>query len=109
MATSGLAGLVSGCTTDNDTRAERFLVAPGKYVLYNCQQLDEQARTNERRIHELESLMAKSGSDFANDLAYRPEYLQQRGELADVRRQAAEKKCKTVPGVRPPRHGAVLR
>jgi len=94
----------------DDAAWTRFLVAPGKYVLFNCQQLDVQAKTNEKRMHELEALMAKSGSEFANAVAYKPEYLQLSGEMEDIRREAADKKCKTVPGTRAPhRAGATLR
>jgi hypothetical protein len=74
-----------------------MLVAPGKYILYNCQALTVETKANLTRMHELEALMAKSGSEFANAIAYRPEYLQLSGELADIRREAVEKKCKTAP------------
>jgi hypothetical protein len=69
------------------------------------------AKTNLLRMHELESLMAKSGSEFANAVAYRPEYLQLSGELTDMRREAVDKKCKTSPGDAQQRrlNGAILR
>ena len=88
-----------------------FLVAPGKYMLFNCQQLDVAAKTNQKRMAELEALMAKSGSEFANMIAYRPEYLQLRGEMADMRREAADKKCKSTPGAGAPHrvNGAIIR
>jgi hypothetical protein len=94
---------------DDDTAA-RFLVAPGRYVLFNCQQLVIQENENQKRMRELEALMAKSGNEFVNAMAYRPEYLQLRGEMADMRHEAADKKCKTIPGARPrPTGGAVIR
>ncbi len=95
----------------DDAAWTRFLVAPGKFVLFNCQQLAVQAKTNESRMRELEALMAKSGSEFANVVAYKPEYLQLSGELADIRREAADKKCKTIRGSRVPRrtNGATIR
>jgi hypothetical protein len=97
--------LMSACAAAlaDDDMLSRFLVAPGKYVLFNCQQLGVQAKANEKRIRELEGLMAKSGSEFVNAITYRPEYLQLRGEMADLRREAADKKCKFVPGARAPR------
>ena len=78
------------------------MVAPGRYVLFNCQQIAQQSKTNSERMHVLEGLMAKSGSELANAVAYRPEYLQLRGEMDDLRRTAADKKCKFVPGERAP-------
>src|ERR1041385_8357844 len=82
----------------DDAALSRFFVAPGRYILYNCQALIVAAKANLIRMHELEALMAKSGSEFANAVAYRPEYLQLSGELDDMRREAADKKCKTAPG-----------
>jgi len=111
-AIAALAALLCGVAAaqDNDAAAARFLVAPGRYVLFNCQQLAVQATENQKRIRELEALMAKSGSAFVNAMAYRPEYLQLRGELVDMRREAADKKCKIIPGEKPrPVGGAVIR
>jgi hypothetical protein len=101
----------TGAAPADDEAISKFLVAPGKYILFNCQQLDVQAKANQKRIAELEALMAKSGNEFANAVAYRPEYLQLRGEMADLRHEAVDKKCKTAPGAGPakPREGAVLR
>jgi len=112
-AALALAALLCGAVaaSADDDKWSNFLVAPGNYILFNCQQLDVAAKTNQKRILELEALMAKSGSEFANMVAYRPEYLQLRGEMADMRREAADKKCKSTPGAGPakPREGAVLR
>lgn len=96
------AGLLAGCTASEGDSTSRFLVAPGKYVLFNCQQIAQQAQTNSDRQRELEALMLKAGDDSAGRLvsavAYKPEYYQLRGEMADLRRQALDKKCKFVPG-----------
>ncbi len=99
-----LAALLAGCATAlaDDASLSRFFVAPGRYVLFNCQQIAQQSKTNSERQHVLEDLMAKSGSELANAVAYRPEYLQLRGEMDDLRRTAADKKCKFVPGARAP-------
>ncbi len=101
-----LAGALAlaGCAIDaaNDRAAERFLVAPGKYTLYNCQQVAQTADKNIQRQRELEALMVRAGPSSAGQMvstvAYRPEYLQLRGELTDLRRTAVEKKCKVLPG-----------
>ena len=105
------ATLYAGAASADDAAWTHFLVAPGKFVLFSCQQLDVQAKANQRRIVELEALMARSGSELANAIAYKPEYLQLRGELADLQREAADKKCKTAPGAGAPRrvNGAIIR
>ena len=110
VALATLLGSAVVASADDD-KWSHFLVAPGKYILYNCQQLDVAAKTNQKRIAELEALMAKSGSEFANAIAYKPEYLQLRGEMADMRREAADKKCKSAPGAGAPRrvNGAIIR
>jgi hypothetical protein len=105
------AALCAGAASADDAGWSHFLVAPGKYILFSCQQLDVQAKLNQKRIVELEALMARSGSEFANAIAYKPEYLQLRGELADIQREAADKKCKTAPGAGPQHrvNGAIIR
>jgi hypothetical protein len=96
LAASALCGCVSGET------ASRLFVEPEKYVLFNCNELATAAQTNFDRQHELELLMAKagtgSGGEVASNLAYRPEYFQLRGEMEQMRKTAADKKCKTMPG-----------
>jgi hypothetical protein len=110
LALAAVLGSAVAASADDD-RWSHFLVAPGKYILYNCQQLDVAAKTNQKRIAELEALMAKSGSEFANAIAYRPEYLQLRGEVADLAHEAADKKCKSAPGGAAPHrvNGAIIR
>ena len=84
----------------------RFLVAPGKYTLYNCAQLAQTMETVSERERELADLIAKAGpgagGSFVSSVAYRPEYYQVHGEMNELRRTAAEKKCKFVPGVEKP-------
>jgi ADP-ribosylglycohydrolase len=108
MIAAALAALtLAACAGDpqQEAAAQHFLVAPGKYALFNCQQLAQQAATNLQRQHELEALMARAGADSGGNLvsavAYRPEYVQLRGELADMQSTAIEKKCDSVPGETP--------
>ncbi len=110
LALAALLCAAAPALADDDAMSN-FLVAPGKYTLFNCQQLDVAAKLNQKRIAELEALMAKSGSELANAIAYRPEYLQLRGETADMRREAADKKCKAAPGAAAPHrtNGAIIR
>jgi hypothetical protein len=95
------AGLLAGCAANEQDSTSRFLVAPGKYVLFNCAQIKQTAEKNSERQHELEALMARAGEGSAGRLvsavAYKPEYYQLRGEMADLRQTAADKKCKFVP------------
>jgi hypothetical protein len=111
MAGALAAALYAGAVSADDAAWSHFLAAPGKYILFSCQQLDVQAKANLLRMRELEGLMAKSGSEFANAIAYKPEYLQLRGEQADIQREAADKKCKTAPGAGPQHrvNGAIIR
>jgi hypothetical protein len=91
------AGL-SGCASEDATG--RFLVTPGKFIMYNCAQLSDAAQANFARQQQLEKLIAKAGTsggaEFVSDVAYRPEYVQLRGEMNELRKAAAEKKCKPI-------------
>ena len=103
VAIAALVGLVlAGCAASDDGSA-RFLVAPGQYVIYNCPQLADAARAIGARQRELEGLMAKAGVDsagrFVSGIAYRPEYLQLRGQMTELRKEAAEKRCRFIPGL----------
>ena len=91
------AGLLAGCATSDDS-AGRFFVQPDRYQLYSCRELGEAAQAVNARQLELEGLMTKAGPDasgrFVSTIAYRPEYLQLRGQMNEIRRTSAEKKCK---------------
>lgn len=85
----------------SDDKAARFLVAPDKYVLYRCDQIATEANKNAARQRELESLIARAGpsssGQFVSTIAYRPEYLELRGEMNVLRETAAEKDCTFAP------------
>ena|SRR5262245_14560610 len=89
--------LLSGCAASDDASG-RFFVQPDRYQLYSCKELAEAAQTIGIRERELEGLMTKAGPDpsgrFVSTVAYRPEYLQLRGQMNEVRKTAAEKNCK---------------
>jgi hypothetical protein len=95
------AGLLAGCSMSDDTMAS-LMVAPGKFTLYSCEALVEQERKSSTRARELEQLMARAEVDasgrLVSTIAYRSEYLTVRGELEELRRAAAEKKCPNIPG-----------
>ena len=71
VAMAALAGaMLAGCATQYgapDDSMGSYMVSPGKYQLYSCAQMAE--------------------------LAYRAEYLQPRGELAELGRATAAKNC----------------
>jgi hypothetical protein len=101
-----LAAALGGCASEDNTA--RFLVEPDKYVLYTCPEMAAQMQANAARQRQLEELTAKasttSSGQLMSQMAYRPEYLQLRGEMNELRRTSAEKKCKpvtiVVPGAR---------
>lgn len=94
------SALLSGCAASDDASG-RFLVQPDKYQLYSCRELAEAAQAMSTRQLELEGLMAKAGPDasgrFVSNITYRPEYLQLRGQMNELRKTSAEKKCKVNP------------
>ena len=90
------AALLSGCATSDDTMSS-FLVAPGKYVLYNC---DDIARTAESDDGAPERAGTADGE--SRHRRRRPVDQQRRlragirhdaRQLNDLRAAAAEKKC----------------
>jgi hypothetical protein len=106
VAAALLAASLVGCAASDgtpDDKMGRFLVAPNKYVLYNCAQIAEQAKATAAREKELEQLTAKAGpgadGQLVSSITYRPEYLELRGNMIELRRAAAIKNCKFVPGM----------
>ena len=105
-AAAMLAAMLSACVAppggSSDDAASRFLVAPGKFVLYSCPEIAEKAKATAARERELQRLMAKAdvdaGGRLVSAMAYRPEYLERRGEMNELRQAAAAKDCKFVPG-----------
>jgi hypothetical protein len=91
-----LGGSLAGCAVSGE-RAEDFYVAPGKYVLYDCTQLAGTAARLEERDRELSRLIARAkegaGGALVSSLAYDPDYYSNLGELKDVHREQADKKC----------------
>lgn len=99
LAALGGAGL-AGCATQNgapDDGMSSYLVSPGKYQLYSCAQLAGLEPPLRTREGELVVLIAKAesgpGGALAANLAYRGEYLQVRGELAELGKATAAKNC----------------
>ena len=91
--------LLSACASGNpqDDKLGTFLVAPGKYILYDCQQLNMMDANYRSRRDVLRKAMADADKSPAgglvNLLGYRTEYGQIEGNLAEIRREAASKNC----------------
>jgi hypothetical protein len=103
-----IAAALAGCAVSGE-HAEDFYVAPGKYIFYDCKQLAGVAAHFEQRDKELKNLMARAkqggGGDLVSAMAYNSDYYSNLGELKDVRREQAEKKCDpsiTAPPMTPP-------
>jgi len=96
---AALAALLSGCASDDSTA--RLLVAPNKYVLYNCPEISRELLLKQTREKELRELMNKDGASagarMVSGFTYDPEYLSVRGEINDLRATAAEKNCTNLP------------
>jgi len=103
---ASLAALtLAACSASDDTMSS-FFVAPGHYVLYQCDDIDRAAKGVAARQKELEQLMAKAGTSAGAQLisnaTYGPEYETTRGQLKDLRAAAIEKNCNFVPGADTP-------
>jgi hypothetical protein len=98
-------GALAGCSMSDD-RLSSFLVAPGHYVLFQCDDIQRAAETAVKRKKELEQLSARASTSAAGEFisasAYGTEYASIRGQLQDLRAAAAEKHCNFVPGETPP-------
>jgi hypothetical protein len=95
-------GIMSLCGCTSEETAGRFLAAPGKYVLYSCGEMANEARGIANRQQELAALMQKAGTDaggrFVSAQAYQPEYIQLRSRMDELRKTAAEKNCNLSGG-----------
>lgn len=106
IAATLLAASLAACAgqggSGDDTMA-RLLVAPDRFVLFNCEQLSVRATVIVTRQKELEALMAKAGpsadGQLASAITYRPEYLELRGDMIELRKAAAARNCKTIPAL----------
>jgi hypothetical protein len=96
-----VACLTLAACASGGAHPEDAFVAPGKYVLYDCPQLATAEAKFAARDAELTRLMARARSGAGGDLVaatvYEPDYYSNLGELKDVRREQAEKKCAANP------------
>ena len=96
LCAAGLA-LLTGCSGMSDVSVESVLVVPGKYNLHGCQEIETSLRNRRARDAELERLMAQAstgaGGEVVKLMVYRTDYLQNRGEIDELTRTAANKQC----------------
>jgi hypothetical protein len=94
-----LAALLPGCAAISEDTAARATIAPGKFSVYTCKDIEDRTRVVRNRELELEQLMARSaqapGGQVVNAIAYQGEYFQARGEIKLLAEAAAEKQCST--------------
>ncbi|MGA2568102.1 MAG: hypothetical protein ABSF41_14900 [Pseudolabrys sp.] len=99
------AGMLAGCAVSDDSLSS-VLVAPGHYVLFQCDDIARTGKETVARMKELEQLMARAGTSAGGQLiggaTYGPEYETRRGALKDLRAAAIEKNCNFVPGAETP-------
>jgi hypothetical protein len=92
------------CGCASEETAGRYFAAPGKYILYSCGEMANEARGIQSRQRELEDLMKKAGVDaggrFVSAQAYQPDYTLLRGRMYQLGKTAAEKSCDLSGGVR---------
>ena len=71
--------------------------SPGKYDIYTCEDVERQIIGIRARQTELEQVMGRAsqgaGGDFVNTIAYRGEYAQGRGDLAELAKAKSDKQC----------------
>ena len=74
-----------------------LLVAPGKYILYNCDEIARETQGKLAREKELQQLMARAGAGpggrMVSVMAYESEYAAVRAELSELRKTAGDKGC----------------
>jgi hypothetical protein len=101
-AALGMATL-AGCASED--AASSFFVAPGQYVLFQCDDIDRAAKGALARQKELEQWKAKASTSTAGELigdaTYGTELATIRGQLRNLRQAARDKNCNFVPGEEP--------
>ena len=92
-----VSAALSGCGSIAAETGTSAWVAPGRYDVYTCADIDRTVQAAQKRKAELEQLMGRAsegaGGAIANTIAYRGEYLQTRDELVELNRASANKQC----------------
>jgi uncharacterized protein YceK len=92
-----LATGLAGCGSVGSLAEGDAFVAPNKYAMYTCPELNDRAKAVQARQVELEQVMDRAaqgaGGAFVNAIAYRTEYAQTRGELRLLAKAEEERHC----------------
>ena len=92
-----LAAGLAGCGSVSERTSAGLFTSPGKYDIYTCEDIDRQIISIRARQTELEQVMGRAsqgaGGDFVNTIAYRGEYAQARGDLAELAKAKSDKQC----------------
>lgn len=93
-----VALLLAGCALRDDQALS--MVNRGKYSLYDCHAIGNQARESSIRERELATAIEKAsrgpGGELIINSVYRPEYLTVKGELQELELMANKKNCRNV-------------
>ena len=103
LVTMAAALVLSACSSQSsqDSRLGSFLVAPGKYQLYDCQQLAGLAAGFLNRQKVLRQANAKAeaapGGGLISAVAYSSDIGVVEGNLDELRREVKAKNCNPPP------------
>jgi len=90
---------LAGCGSLSDQMASTAFVAPGKFDLLTCEEIENQIKGSRARVLELEQLMARSeqgtGGQFVSAIAYQSEYAQTRGRITAMTEAIASRNCRS--------------
>ena len=96
---AALALLLAACGTTLEV--SRFYASPGLFDAYTCPQIADQMVTLETEGRRLEGLMAKADREasgvIVSRIAYEPDYLANRGQVRELQKASATKKCPNLP------------
>jgi hypothetical protein len=97
LLAAGLGVGLAGCGSVSDRSWAGAFTSPGKYDIYTCEDIERQILATRTRQVELEQAMGRAsqgaGGDFVNTIAYRGEYAQGRGDLAEMAKAKSDKQC----------------
>ncbi len=90
--------IATGAGGCSNVQVSSAIVKPGKYSIYNCDQIATAGRAEAARERELKGLIDKAaqgpGGQVAIALAYRNEYLMAQGNLRELEAAAIDKNCR---------------
>jgi hypothetical protein len=93
---AALFAALAGCTVNPEMAGQAF-VAPGRYALYDCQQLATEKTGVSKREAELRNLIGKAETGFGGSLvaeaAYGTDYATERQKLQAINQAEVQNRC----------------